>query len=209
MNQISLGEKRFTCQQSGHCCCDPNIIVTLTFSDLFRLFNTLNNDFRLLLQKISFYTLNETHLPIMQKQMVLKPIQTSQGNVIPGIRKLEGEFCVFFHRPNCAIYTNRPLSCRTYPLAFVRENEQIICIWAKNAQKTCPGIGNGSPLSQTYIDQRGKLFFDEIKKHNHVVREVNMEASQGRPLTAREVLWVLVTYGESEHKQERKNSPRL
>ncbi len=203
MNLISPGEKRFKCQQSGHCCCDPNIIVTLTYHDLFRLFCALDDDFRLLQQRISFYTLTESHLPILQKQMVLESIQTSKGNIIPGLRKLE-EICVFYHHPNCVIYPNRPLSCQTYPIAFVKEDEQIICTWVKNSRETCPGIGKGSLLPQTYIEKLGRRFFEEIEKHNHIVKEFNIEASRGQPLTAREALWVLVIYGEKEHKQEQK-----
>ncbi|MFX0015136.1 MAG: YkgJ family cysteine cluster protein [Promethearchaeota archaeon] len=195
---ISLEEKRFKCQQSGHCCCDPKIIVTLTFRDLFRLYSALDNDFRILLQKISFYTLKESS-PSLQKQMVLKPIQTSQGTAIPGLRKKK-EICVFYHLPNCIIYPSRPLSCRNYPLAFVKEEKQLICTWAKNSQKTCPGIGKGSPLSLQYIEQLGKRSFNEIEKHNQIVREINVEADSNRPLTAREALWILVTYGESELK---------
>ncbi|MHA1237512.1 MAG: hypothetical protein ACTSQ9_07640, partial [Candidatus Hodarchaeales archaeon] len=46
---------RFQCQQSGHCCCDPNIIVTLTFMDVFDLFLAMDKDFESLLVKLTFY----------------------------------------------------------------------------------------------------------------------------------------------------------
>ena len=200
MDIISLGEGRFECQQSGHCCKDPNIIVTLTFRDLFRIFVKINKDFRVLLQKISFYKLNESDI-VLQKQMVLDPIQTSEGNVIPGLRKLK-DFCTFYAHPNCLIYPKRPMSCQSYPLAYLKEGDQIVCTWVKNSQKTCPGIGKGGVLSQRFIQDLGIKYFQEIETHNHVVRELNKEAMNGRPLTARGALWILITYGEKKKKNE-------
>ncbi|MFX1284364.1 MAG: YkgJ family cysteine cluster protein [Promethearchaeota archaeon] len=204
MKEISLAEKRFICQQSGHCCCDPNIIVTLTFRDILRLFIALYRDFRLLLQKITFYTLDSITSPLIEKQMVLKTIQTSDGKIIPGLKKHSQKVCVFFIPPNCSIYSFRPLACRNYPLAFVKENELIVSTWAKNSEKTCPGIGKGSPLSLKNIEQRGKQFFEEIEKHNQVVKELNIEALNKHPLTAREALWTLIIYGENEFQQKQK-----
>ncbi len=194
------GEIRFACQQSGHCCIDSKIIVTLTFKDLCELFTAVGSDFRILLQKISFYTLDSSTTPLIQKQMVLEPIETSQGRVLPGLRKLGGKFCVFYSHPNCAIYPNRPLACRNYPFTFLEENKQVFCTWVKNSRKTCPGIGKGFKQSLTDLENLGKQFFKEIQLHNNVVQELNVEALNGRPLTAREALWVLVTYGESKQK---------
>ncbi|MFX1536709.1 MAG: YkgJ family cysteine cluster protein [Promethearchaeota archaeon] len=200
MDLSALGERRFECQQSGHCCSDPNIIVTLTYRDIFRLFNRrLNKDFRVLLQKISFYKLNQSN-QVLQEQMVLDPIQTSEGNVIPGLRKLK-DFCTFYAHPNCQIYSERPLSCRSYPLAYIKEKDRVICTWVKNSQKTCPGIGKGGVLSQQFIQKLGKEYLQAIETHNHVVRELNKEALNGRPLTARGALWILISYGEKEEKK--------
>ncbi|MFX0122012.1 MAG: YkgJ family cysteine cluster protein [Candidatus Hodarchaeota archaeon] len=198
MDLISLGEGRFKCQQSGHCCSNSNIIVTLTYRDLFRLFTKLDKDFRILLQKVSFYKLDKYN-QVLQKQMVLKPIQTSEGNIIPGLRKLN-EICTFYARPNCLIYPFRPMSCRSYPLAYIKRGGRIVCTWVKNSQKTCPGIGKGAVLSHSFVENLGKEFFQEIETHNHVVRELNKEALNGRPLTAREALWILITYGEKDNE---------
>lgn len=193
-------EIRFKCQQSGHCCVDSKIIVTLTFKDIYELFTAVGCDFRLLLQKIAFYTLDSSTTPLIQKQMVLEPIETTQGKVLPGLRKLRGKSCVFYSHPNCAIYPNRPLACRNYPFTFLEENERVFCAWVKDSQKTCPGIGKGFPQSLKEIEILGKQFFEDIKTHNNVVHELNVEAKNGRPLTVREALWVLVTYGESKQK---------
>ncbi len=196
MNPISLKEMRFKCQQSGHCCCDPNIIVTLTFRDIHRLFLALEKNYQLLLQKISFYTLGESTSTITKQQMVLEPIHIDRGNVIPGLRKYQQESCVFYTPPNCSAYSQRPLACRNYPMTFIEEKDHFVSTWVKNSKKNCPGIGKGSQISLKFIDQQGTLMFKEIKEHNQVVREINIEASKGHPLTAREVLWILITYGE-------------
>lgn len=193
-------EIRFACQQSGHCCIDSKIIVTLTFQDLYKLFKAVNGYFRILLRKIAFYTLDSSTTPLIQKQMVLEPIETSQGRVLPGLRKLEGKACVFYSHPNCAIYPNRPLACRNYPFTFLKENGRVFCTWVKDSRKTCPGIGKGFPQSLLEIENLGKQFFENIQQHNNVVHELNIEARNGRPLTAREALWVLVTFGESKQK---------
>lgn len=196
MDLSSLGEGRFECQQSGHCCSNSKIIVTLTYKDLFRLFLLLDKDFRKLLQKISFYTLIQPD-HVLQEQMVLEPIQTSEGDIIPGLRKVN-DFCTFYAHPDCLIYPKRPMSCQSYPLAYIKEEQKIICTWVKNSQKTCPGIGKGAILSHRFIHDLGVKYLQEIETHNQVVNELNKEALNGRPLTARGALWVLITYGEKK-----------
>ncbi|MFX0185043.1 MAG: YkgJ family cysteine cluster protein [Candidatus Hodarchaeota archaeon] len=195
---------RFSCQQSGNCCCDQNIIVTLTYRDIFLLYMILDTSFEKLLQNISFYTLKESLINILKKQMVLEPIQTSQGNVIPGLRKHEGGSCVFYSHPNCSIYSNRPLACRNYPFAFISEGDRIKPVWAKKSLHSCPGIGKGLPISSDTIKRLGEKVQEEIQLQNQVVRNLNIEALEGRPLTAREALWILVIYGEKEYEQEGK-----
>lgn len=198
MTAIFPQEKRFTCQKSGHCCCDREIIVTLTYRDIFRLFTALEKNFHKLLNQISFYKLNNSTRPSLKEQLVLTPIQTSQGNIIPGLRKREDDSCIFYFRPDCSIYSHRPLACKNYPLAFITEKNEISCVWAKKSLKSCPGIGKGSIIELNEIKKRGNDYFKEINTHNHVVGELNIEASNGRPLTARESLWILLAYGEKE-----------
>jgi len=196
MDLSLLGERRFECQQSGHCCSNSNILVTLTYKDLFQLFLLLDKDFRKLLQKISFYKLTQSN-HVLQEQMVLEPIQTSEGDIIPGLRKIN-DSCTFYAHPNCLIYPKRPMSCRSYPLAYIKVKQKIICTWVKNSQKTCPGIGKGAVLSQRFIQDLGDKYLQEIETHNQVVRELNKEALNGRSLTARGALWVLIAYGEKK-----------
>jgi Fe-S-cluster containining protein len=197
---ISSQEKRFTCQQSGHCCCDHEIIVTLTYRDIFRLYTALENNFQKLLQQISFYKLDKSTQLLIREQMVLTPIQTSQGNIIPGLRKREDDSCIFYFQPNCSIYLHRPLACKNYPLAFIKEKKEFSCVWAKKSLKSCPGIGKGPIIELNEIKKQAIEYFKEINSHNHVVDELNIEAKKGKPLTARECLWVLLAYGEKENQ---------
>ncbi|MFX0170765.1 MAG: YkgJ family cysteine cluster protein [Candidatus Hodarchaeota archaeon] len=200
MNFLDYTEKRFHCQQSGHCCVNPKIIVTLTYRDIFRLYMIQDYNFEKLLQKISFYTLEESLVNIVREQMVLEPIQTSQGKIIPGLRKLKGGSCIFYNHPNCSIYSNRPLACMNYPFTFIKEKDAIVSVWAKNALKSCPGIGKGPPISSEKIKRLGERLIEEIQLQNQVVENLNIEALEGRPLTAREALWIFVIYGEKEKK---------
>ncbi len=200
MNAIFLEEKRFKCQQSGHCCCDREIVVTLTCHDIFRLYSALENNFELLIQKLSFYKMNDSVQKDLLRQLVLSPIQTSQGNVIPGIRKREDSSCIFYFPPNCSIYADRPLACRNYPLAFVKEKKDISCVWAKKSLKSCPGIGKGAHIDPLNIRKLGNEYFRDIKSHNYVVGEINKEATEGKMLTTRESIWILIAYSEKENR---------
>lgn len=200
MNAISLEEKRFKCQQSGHCCRDREIVVTLTYHDIFRLYSALGNNFELLLQKLTFYKMDDSVQKDLLKQLVLSPIQTSQGNVIPGLRKRENSFCMFYFPPNCSIYADRPLACRNYPLAFVKEKKYFSCVWGKKAFKFCPGIGKGVPIDPLNIRKLGNEYFENIRSHNYVVGEINKEATKEKMLTARESIWILLAYGGKEKR---------
>ncbi len=194
----------FTCQQSGNCCCDPKLIVTLTYRDIYRLYTVLSIDFNQLIQKITFYTLDSTPDSELLDKMVLKALQTSEGAVIPGLRKLENGTCVFYHRPNCTIYSDRPLACRNYPFAFIKNNSEIQVVWVKNALKSCKGIGIGSPTHYEVLIKQGKNYFKEIKIHNELINNLSIEASQGQPLTAREALWIIIIFAENNLKKSSK-----
>ncbi len=187
---------RFECQQSGHCCCDPQIIVTTTFLDIFQIFSQLDGDFEYLLKKLTFYRV-ETDLNLeLRKRLVLTPVQTSDGKIIPGLMKINGLNCVFYSKPNCSIYNSRPRACRNYPIAFLGAEAEAPFIWAKDSKETCPGIGKGIPLSFPSVIQQGKITLEEINTHNDLVHELNIEASKGKPLSAREVVWMFIVYAE-------------
>ena len=128
--------------------------------------------------------------------MVLNPIQTSEGLVIPGLRKFEGGRCIFYKQPHCMVYSNRPLACQNYPFAFVKHHNEIIFTWVKDSLNTCIGIGKGFPIPGDEIKRLGKEFFKQIYRHNKLVENLNLEASKGTPLSAREALWMMTFYAE-------------
>ena len=193
---------RFQCQQSGHCCCDPNIIVTLTFMDVFDLYLAMDQDFESLLRKLTFYTFEEKINENQRKKLVLPAISTSDGDVIPGIMKTNGVNCVFYLKPNCSIYNNRPLACKNYPYTFLDHENERNFSWAKNAEKTCPGISEGKLIDYSYVEKNGKITSDNLNMHTSLTQELNTEAANGKPLTVREIVWIFIVYGEKIRYQK-------
>ncbi|MHA1236715.1 MAG: YkgJ family cysteine cluster protein, partial [Candidatus Hodarchaeales archaeon] len=123
------------------------------------------------------------------------------GEVIPGIMKTNGLNCVFYQKPNCSIYHNRPLACKNYPFTFLDHDNEIEFLWAKNAQKSCPGIGEGDLIKYSYIERNGKITSDNLNKHTNLIQELNTEAATGKPLTVREIIWIFIVYGEKVRNQ--------
>ncbi|WP_455140536.1 YkgJ family cysteine cluster protein [Candidatus Hodarchaeum mangrovi] len=202
MNFIETIHGRFKCQQSGHCCTSSKILVTLTYLDIFNLFVYLDSDFEQLLRKITFYKVKQNYNSNFIKQLVLSPVNTSDGIILPGLKKLDNEVCIFYHKPSCSIYSRRPLACQNYPFAFIEEEDFILSIWAKNAEKTCPGIGKGNKINKSSLQKSALTYHRIIGEHNRVVENINIEAETGRALTARESLLILLTYAQKSN-----NSP--
>ncbi len=196
MSSAKPPEFYFECQQSGFCCCDPKIIVTTTFLDIHSLYLALEREFEYLLKKLSFYRIDTDLSPELRKKLVLSAIHTTDGEIIPGLRKINGQNCVFYTRPNCSIYRYRPRACKNYPIAFLGNKSKNRFIWAKDSEKVCPGVGKGRLLSLTTLIQEGKMTLEDIQAHNDLINELNTEASKGTPLSAREVIWLFIVYAE-------------
>ena len=195
MKNHSQKEIRFTCQQSGQCCCDPKIIVTLTFIDVYNLYQAVNKDFELLMRKLTFYRFEKQTKNKQRIKLVLPAVSTSDGEVIPSIKKINGLNCTFFTKPNCSIYNNRPIACQNYPFTF-QNNEEGKFSWAKDAKSTCPGIGRGPLVEDSVVDKLRKITYKTINLHANFIQELNTEADRGKPLSAREVIWMFIVYGE-------------
>lgn len=194
-------EFRFQCQQSGHCCCDKTIIVTLTFTDIYDLYLALDMDFESLMRKLTFYKFEKQTKEHQRKKLVLPAIITSDGEVIPSVKKINGLNCTFYTKPNCSIYHNRPLACKNYPFTFLSKGNGMKFSWAKNAEKTCPGIGKGDTIEHSYIERNGKITLNSLDMHTNFIQELNTEASNGKPLSVREVIWMFIVYGEKMKNQ--------
>ncbi|MHA1225610.1 MAG: YkgJ family cysteine cluster protein, partial [Candidatus Hodarchaeales archaeon] len=166
---IPLIDGRFECQQTGHCCCSPTLVVTLTFKDLYRLFLYFSKDFEQLLRHISFYRLRKKPNKQTLKKLVLKPLMTSDGTIIPSLKKYEGGVCTFYNHPICIIYNSRPLACRNYPFTFITEKKSILVTWARDAEKTCAGIGKGSFPRKTELENIARSTLELITEHNNII----------------------------------------
>lgn len=196
MKISELKEIRFQCQQSGHCCCDSKIIVTLTFTDVYNLYLAVDKDFESLMKKLAFYKFEKQPKIHQRKKLVLPAISTSDGEVIPGIKKINGLNCTFYNKPNCSIYHNRPLACKNYPFTYLREGKRMKFAWAKNAKNNCPGIDEGAIVETSYIKKNGEETANSLKMHTNLIQELNTEASNGNPLSVREVIWMFIVYGD-------------
>ena len=191
----------FECQQSGHCCCDPNIIVTLTFLDVYNLFLELDRDFESVIKNLTFYRFTKKTNHRQMEKLVLPTISTSDGEVIPGLKKINGMNCTFYTKPNCSIYSKRPLACKNYPFTFLDIPSDQGFYWAKGAEKSCPGIGKGNLVDKKYIEISRKITNDTISIHQDLIQELNTEAIKGKPLTVREIIWIFIAYGEKMKDQ--------
>ena len=198
MKSVEKSSFSFICQQTGHCCTDPNIIVTLTFSDIFKLFTEIKTDFDALIKIISFYKIRGSHTQVIQNRMVLSAVKTKEGMIIPGLRKLKNSNCLFYDKPNCKIYNNRPLACRSYPFAFDYSKTSVTWKWAKDAEKTCQGIGKGKLWSEAKLKKLGEVTLNHIREHNDLIKELNLEAKKGNPLSVKEVLWIFIAYAQKQ-----------
>ena len=196
MNCFQFQDIRFECQQSGHCCSDPGILVTLTFHDIYNLYQALDNDFEYLIKKLTFFRLDADLDDEIRERLVLEAVHTVEGEVIPGLKKINGHNCTFYSYPNCTIYQNRPRACRNYPFTFYKKQNQTEFIWAKDAEKNCPGIGKGPSINVDKLLNSGHKTLTEIKSHNELIDQLNIEADKGNPLTAREAIWMFIVYGE-------------
>jgi hypothetical protein len=48
----------------------------------------------------------------------------------------------------------------------------------------------------------GERFFEEVRKHNALVEDLNLEAARGKPLTPREAVWVSIIYAQAEFQKQ-------
>ncbi|MHA1728047.1 MAG: YkgJ family cysteine cluster protein [Promethearchaeota archaeon] len=178
---------RFKCQKCGKCCSDAKTFINLTYKDILRLKNGLNSSVEDLLHLIGFYTFNEENIEeYMKDYMVFSPIITEKGNAFIGILKREDSRCVFLNEDKkCAIYSFRPMICRTFPFTYdiVKENEkkfEIKLIYAKKGLDYCPGISKKSPLVKT--KKKLKIiteFLAEIKSDRKMIESWNKLVNNG------------------------------
>jgi Fe-S-cluster containining protein len=149
-----------------------------------------------MIKKLTFYKIDSSFDEFMRERLVLEAIETKEGNIVPGLRKIGGKNCIFYKQPNCTVYSSRPKACRNYPFAFARKKEHIEVLLAKDAKRDCIGIGKGPLLPISGLYKQGQNTLREIDLHNDFIEELNIEAGKGNPLSARETIWMFIVYGE-------------
>ncbi|MHA1449954.1 MAG: YkgJ family cysteine cluster protein [Candidatus Hodarchaeales archaeon] len=184
---------RFECQRSGHCCIDPSIIVTLTTTDIFHLYQEFSFNFDLLLKKIDFINVTD---PNLKERMVFPSFKTIQGEVIIAAHKLENGECTFYNpiKKKCNIYEYRPVVCRSYPFVFSDKNGSILVMISPNARSSCKGLGKGKSVNFPGIVSLGRKIMKQIAETSFIAENVNIEANNDKPLTLRETLLVILNY---------------
>ncbi|MFX1534222.1 MAG: YkgJ family cysteine cluster protein [Promethearchaeota archaeon] len=197
---------RFECVHCGWCCISPNIVVTITHFDLYRLYLYFNSLTRIQ-EKIAFYVPKEL-TDLVKKQMHVPALLTVEGLAYLGLLKQETGNCVFYDTKTerCLIYPYRPLSCRTFPFAFeyALETKKLHIIFAEASKGTCKGIGKGSQISHDILRKLGIYKTKVIQDFEHVCKEINRSAREEAPLSSREILWVLISYAEKKQNSKLK-----
>jgi len=181
---------KFKCKNSGKCCTHPNIVITLTHEDIYRLMLHLK-DFSILLTKVQFM-IDPVDMANLESQTVLKKVKTSLGDGIFILRRTDQNICNFFDSTTnlCSINEFRPQSCRNFPFSFsvIEENKPIIATWIKGAKNFCPGIGSGNEYKNNILKIIGKRTVKSIEVYNELIEEINKEAENNNPLTPQETL---------------------
>lgn len=189
---------KFACQRSGRCCSHPKIWITLTHEDLFRLLSITNTPEDL--QKIvSFLKIDSDmtktdHEELLNK-LVLPPVLSTEGEVIPVLRKKnENPECIFYDSSNhaCTIYDYRPLACRNFPLGFTEFAGKKAITWNELGKEFCPGINKGEELTKEQLKSLIKETETIMKNFKTIVEEINIEAINNNPLTPQEILYTLI-----------------
>jgi uncharacterized protein len=134
---------KFTCTQCGNCCTGGPGYVWISDEEVGRLAEFLKITPREVLSKYcrkvgGRWTLNERRTPEgMYDCVFLTEIETPR----PKGKELAAGQAIPMKRRGCAIYSVRPLQCRTWP--FWESNLSSEEAW-DYAGKKCPGLNRGS-----------------------------------------------------------------
>lgn len=185
---------QFSCQRSGGCCTHPQIVVTLTHTDLWILFQE-SQGVEDLKQLIQFMVSEQYDEP---RKLVLNTIKTQNGNGTFILRKNAAHKCIFYNEKakSCNIHAIRPQACRNFPFAFIEENGQITVTLVKDANSFCIGIGKGKEYKKEELLLVGKHTLETIKEYNRIVDEINKEAKNNVSLSPDDALMTLLLVAE-------------
>lgn len=184
---------RFRCSPDVPCfneCC-RDLSQYLTPNDILRLKNCLELSSSAFLNKYTIrYVGPETGLPVI----ALKPNSPAE---------LE---CPFVRPTGCAVYADRPSSCRMYPLARAisrsRETGAITEHFAPLKEPHCQGFTENEELSvDTWIDQQGLAEYNEMNDRLMTLISLKNRLLPG-PLESHQAdMWHLALYDLDRFRQ--------
>ena len=173
---------KFQCQRSGRCCSHPKILITLTCQDLPQIV-AAQGGVQGLLEAVAFAKIDQdgqfSKKSDLQEQLVISPINTSDGSVIPVLKKRQGGFeCIFYDSTThtCQIYDKRPLTCQSFPIRLATFSGRRILTWNTLGATFCPGIGKGPPLSAKVLKAIATKTQSAVDTTNEVIQHINLEA---------------------------------
>ncbi|MHA2363321.1 MAG: YkgJ family cysteine cluster protein [Candidatus Hodarchaeales archaeon] len=200
----------FQCQRSGRCCQHPKIVITLTQKDIWFLISYFDLETLLLLVQFVKFPEKDNDLNIekvskndsLEGQLVLNLVQTTEGKGLFLLRKKskEPDCCIFYDNKthSCQIYTIRPQACRNFPFGLSIFQTRPVITWVKDSASFCPGIGKGPIWSEETLKKIGTRTRQVIDEYSNIIKEINLEAGRGKPLTPQEVLFLFYTIVQKE-----------
>lgn len=153
----------FNCTRCGDCCADRGPIP-LVMSDLIMW--AKNNVVANMMPYLKFIKTPQGTVDLVLGRKDLDPYALlKKENKTKENKTEEDRSCPLFNKEKkeCLIYSNRPLSCRTYPLEFDGSKFMVV-----NADK-CPGIGNGEMTKEAKLEMR-----DLAKRMNKELTEMRI-----------------------------------
>ena len=199
---------KFTCQRSGNCCSHSKIYITLTYQDLIPLLRATNSTENFL-DSISYLRIEKTMKGEKRKQLldqlVIHPLETTEGDVIPVLKKKQGTTqCIFYNSENhaCNIYENRPLACQMFPIGLSEVNERRVITWNSLATKMCPGINKGEEMILEYLKKLTEKAEEYITDTNFKIDVINEETKRkSEKIKSKEGILTLLLLSHEYHKE--------
>ncbi|WP_457556592.1 YkgJ family cysteine cluster protein [Candidatus Harpocratesius sp.] len=153
----------FNCTRCGTCCAKRGPIP-LVMSDLIMW--AKNNVVANMMPYLKFLKTPQGTVDLVLARKDQDPYAFLQQDKKDKKKKKEEDLsCPLFNKEKkeCLIYSNRPLSCRTYPLEYDGSKFMVV-----NADE-CPGIGNGEMTKEAKLEMR-----DLAKRMNKELTEMRI-----------------------------------
>ena len=208
INQTDHDLMQFSCIKCGACCSDEMIKITLTHTDLFRLFMDIQ-DIEKIKNLLTIYllpkestTTKQTRKEIIEK-MVISPIKMNEGDGFICLKKKDDQkSCIFLNeKQECEIYSIRPLACRTFPFLHNFDDKKNNIIFTKRAFEICPGIGKGRIIDMKELTKKGKKTSKELENFAYFTKTLNDYQKQRKFMTLSEIISFALLFAEKEISQ--------